>query len=189
MRKELEIIISSARNGDKKAMGLLVQQYQQYAFNLAFRLVCNEDDARDVVQDSFIKMWRNMKQFNPEIKFTTWMYKIVTNTAIDLLRSTKKMNLVSIDDFQEKFVSASADNPEIQLNNKETGQMIRSISNTLSEKQKLVFVLKDLQGLSSSEVGDVLDLSTNSIKSNLYHARKVIKEKMQKILSYEGRVL
>lgn len=189
MQKELEIIISNAKNGDKKAMGLLVQQHQQYAFNLAFRLLCNEDDARDVVQDSFIKMWRNMKQFNPEIKFTTWMFKIVTNTAIDLLRSNRKMNLVSIDDFQEKFIQASVDNPETQLNNKETGLLIRSFSESLSEKQKLVFVLKDLQGLSSSEVGEVLELSTNSIKSNLYHARKVIKEKMQKILSYEGRLI
>lgn len=189
MQKELEIIINNAKNGDKKAMGILVQQHQQYAFNLAFRLLCNEDDARDVVQDSFIKMWRNMKQFNPEIKFTTWMFKIVTNTAIDLLRSNRKMNLLSIDDFQEINVLASVDNPETQLNNKETGLLIRSISETLSEKQKLVFVLKDLQGLSSSEVGEVLELSTNSIKSNLYHARKMIKEKMQKILSYEGRLI
>lgn len=189
MQIELKIIISKARNGDKKAMGMLVQQHQQYAFNLAFRIVCNEDDARDVVQDSFIKIWKSMNQYNPEIKFTTWMYKIVTNTAIDLLRSNKKKNLVNIDDFQEKIIQASNNNPETLLNNKETGHLIRSISDTLSEKQKLVFVLKDLQGLNSSEVGEILNLSSSSIKSNLYHARKVIKEKMQKILSYERRTV
>ncbi len=85
MQFDAENIIHKARNGDKNAFGELVTKYQQYAFNLAFRIVCNEDDARDVVQDSFIKIWKNMKAYLPKIEFTTWMYKIVTNTAIDHL--------------------------------------------------------------------------------------------------------
>ncbi|MCK4679450.1 MAG: RNA polymerase sigma factor [Bacteroidales bacterium] len=188
MQIESKIIIDKARKGDKEAFGNLVIQHQQYAFNLAFRIVCNEDDARDVVQDSFIKIWKNMKLYNPNIKFTTWMYKIVTNTAIDQLRAIKKAGLVNIDDFHEKLENLCSDNPETQLNNIETGQLIRMISDTLPEKQKLVFVLRDLQGLSSYEVSAVLDLPATSIKSNLYHARKVIKEKLLKILSYERSI-
>jgi RNA polymerase sigma-70 factor (ECF subfamily) len=188
MQIESKIIIDKARKGDKKAFGSLVVQHQQYAFNLAFRIVCNEDDARDVVQDSFIKIWKNMKLYNPNIKFTTWMYKIVTNTAIDQLRAIKKAGLVNIDDFREKLENVCADNPETQLTNIETGQLIRMISDTLSEKQKLVFVLKDLQGLSSYEVSAVLDLPATSIKSNLYHARKTIKKELLKIISYERSI-
>lgn len=187
MQKEHKNNIEKARVGDKDAFGCLVRKHQQYAFNLAFRILCNEDDARDVVQDSFVKIWKNMKLYNPNIKFTTWLYKIVTNTAIDHKRLASRMNLVKIDSLHEKLEQLVTDNPEIQLDNKETAQLIGLISNTLSEKQRLVFVLRDLQGLSSSEVATVLELSATSIKSNLYHARKIIKDKLQSIFSYERR--
>ncbi|HJN06785.1 MAG TPA: sigma-70 family RNA polymerase sigma factor [Bacteroidales bacterium] len=189
MPVEYKIFIDKARNGDKEAFGHLVKAHQQYAFNLAFRIVCNEEEARDVVQDSFIKIWKNIKLYNPDIKFTTWMYNIVTNTAIDYLRATKKVDLVNIDDFHEKLTKVSTDNPETKLYNQEIGQLIHSISDTLPEKQRLVFVLRDLQGMNSAETSDVLDLSITSVKSNLYLARRVIKEKLLKILSYEGRTI
>ncbi|NQU31916.1 MAG: RNA polymerase sigma factor [Bacteroidetes bacterium] len=177
--------INKARNGDRKAMGYLVNMHQQFAFNLAFRILFNEDDAKDVVQDSFIKIWKNMKLYNPKIKFTTWMYKIVTNTAIDHLRSNNKIERVNLDDFHGKLEQLASENPETNMDNKETEQLIGMISGTLSEKQKLVFALRDLQGLTSAEVTDILEISASAIKSNLYHARKMIKEKIDKILSYE----
>ena len=185
MQIEPENNIEKARNGDKEAFGYLVMEHQQYAFNLAFRIICNEDDARDIVQESFIKIWKNMKQFNPNMKFTTWMYKIVSNTAIDHLRTAKKMVRVNIDEIHEKLEQINNEHPETQLNNKETGDLIRLISETLSEKQKLVFALRDLEGLKSTEVSEILDLPETSIKSNLYLARKTIKEKLQKIFLYE----
>ena len=188
MQIDPENIINKARNGDKEAFGKLVMQHQQYAFNLAFRIVCNEDDARDIVQDSFIKIWKNMKLYLPKIKFTTWMYKIVSNTAIDHLRSNKKMDTVNIDDFYERLEQTNVNTPETLLNNKETGQLISLFADTLSEKQKLVFVLRDLQGLNSSEVEDILNLPETSVKSNLYHARKAIGEKLHNILSYERSI-
>ncbi len=92
MPEKLQIIIEKVKNGNKEAFGILVEKHQQYAFTLAFRIVCNEDDARDVVQDSFVKMWKNIKLYNSKNKFTTWMYSIVTNTAIDMLRSIRKRN-------------------------------------------------------------------------------------------------
>lgn len=187
MPTEHSNIIERAINGDRKAFGNLVQKYQQYAFNLAFRIVCNEDDARDVVQESFIKMWKNMHRYNPNIKFSTWMYTIVTNSAIDHQRSARKNNLVNIDDFHDKIVHMETANPENKLDNKETGQLINLISGALPVTQKLVFVLRDLQGLSSNEVSAILNLSASSIKSNLYHARKVVGEKLKKILDFERR--
>ncbi|NOX47121.1 MAG: RNA polymerase sigma factor [Chlorobi bacterium] len=177
--------IEKARKGDREAFGKLVKEHQQYAFNLAFRIACNEEDARDIVQESFIKIWKNMRLFEPNMKFTTWMYKIVSNTAIDFLRSAKRAIKVDIDGFHEKLEQINFEHPETQLNNKETGQLIRLISETLSEKQKLVFVLRDLEGLKPNEVGAILDLPETSIKSNLYHARKAIKEKLLEIFSYE----
>ncbi len=177
--------IEKARNGNKEAFGSLVKEHQQYAFNLAFRIICNEEDARDIVQESFIKIWKNMKQFDPNMKFTTWMYKIVSNTAIDFLRSTKKTISVNIDDFREKIEQLNVEHPETKLNNKETGTLIHSISETLSKKQRLVFILRDLEGLNPVETSEILDIPETSIKSNLYHARKAIKEKLQKLFLFE----
>jgi RNA polymerase sigma-70 factor (ECF subfamily) len=181
-------IIDKASKGDKAAFSQLVSHHQQYAFNLAFRIVCNEDDAMDIVQDSFIKIWKNMEQYNPSIKFTTWMFKIVSNTAIDFLRAIKKRNTINIDNLFNLPELFNPEHADTILSNQETGQLINRITSTLSEKQKLVFTLRDLQGLTTAEVGEVLGLSATSIKSNLYYARKTIREKMQEFINYERSV-
>jgi len=188
MSIEEEKFIREAAAGDSRSFGHLVTKYQQHAFNLAFRIICDEDDARDVVQDSFIKIWKNMKRYNPKIKFSTWMYTIITNTAIDQLRSSKKRKILDIDNLEGKLQSTS-DGPEKQLDNKELMQLISTATETLSEKQKLVYVLRELQGLSSEEAGEILNLTASSIKSNLYFARKEIKEKLQKIFMFERRTI
>ena len=174
-----------AMQGDKNAFGKLVAQHQQYAFNLAFRMVCNEEDARDIVQDSFVKIWKNIKAFDPQLKFTTWMYKIITHSAIDYLRSAKRASERESKDFQKMNRIADHVNPETQLLNKELGQWIEMISGNLPEKQRLVFVLKDLQGLSNAEIVNIIEMPETSVKSNLYHARRTIREQLSKI--YEER--
>ena len=171
--------INKARNGDSNSFAFLVKKYQQLAYNLAFRIVCNEDDAKDVVQESFIKIWKNMKRYNSNAKFSTWMYTIVTNTAIDYLRSVKKRTMISIDNIEERLTITNMEN---ELDNRELGQLIKGASDSLTTKQRLVFVLRDLQGLKSEEVSEILKLSATSIKSNLYHARNNIREKIQHLI-------
>ncbi len=179
MSIEEEQHINKARVGDSNSFAFLVKKYQKLAYNLAFRIVCDEDDAKDVVQESFIKIWRNMKRYDPKTKFSTWMYTIVTNTAIDYLRSVKKNTILSIDNFDEKLANTNVEN---ELENKELGLLIKQASDGLTTKQRLVFVLRDLQGLKSDEVGIILKLSATSIKSNLYHARNNIREKIQHLI-------
>ena len=177
---EEEHHINKAKNGDSNSFAFLVKKYQQMAYNLAFRIVCDEDDAKDVVQESFIKIWKNMKRYDSKAKFSTWMYTIVTNTAIDYLRTTKKRAMINIDNLGEKL---SDTNMENELENEELGQIIKMASDGLTTKQRLVFVLRDLQGLKSEEVGEILKLSSTSIKSNLYHARNNIREKIQHLIT------
>ncbi|MEZ5082742.1 MAG: RNA polymerase sigma factor [Bacteroidales bacterium] len=187
MQLDIEKSILQIQKGDSTAFKTLVEEYQQYAFKLAFRIVCNEDDAMDVVQESFIKIWKKINTYKPEIKFTTWMYKIISNTAIDKLRSIKRNNHINIDDVSLLCDRMSNEHPDVQVDNIETGQLIRTISESLPEKQKLVFILKDLQGMDSNEVENILNMNETSVKSNLYHARKGIREKLNKLLSYERR--
>ncbi len=183
MQKDTQQIIGQVKKGDHKAFRLLVEKYQQFAFTLAFRILCDEDEAKDATQESFIKIWKNIKNYNPKMKFTTWMYKIVTNTAIDRLRTKSRVNMVSLEAVSENLDGLRED-PGKKIDNKEAAQLIRAIAEDLPEKQKLTFVLRDIQGLSSEEVQTILDIPENSVKSNLYHARKAVKKKLNALVSY-----
>ena len=187
MRLETIEIILKVKKGDQSAFRKLVELHQQYAFNLAFRIICNEEEAKDIVQESFIKIWQKINDYNPKLKFATWMYRIVTNSAIDRLRVIKRNIIVDLENVSGRIDQIMEENPETNLNNKELGTMINFIAEELPEKQRLVFILRDIQGFDSFEVKNILSLPETSVKSNLYHARKTIREKLMKIMVYERR--
>ena len=187
MQSDDKELIKRILAGSQTAFRQLVEKYQQYAFSLAFRILCHEEESKDTVQDSFVKIWKNINSYNDQHKFTTWMYKIVTNTAIDKLRSIKPELRIDLDKVSKHLDSFNNTNEEIQFENRELGQIINLVSEGLPEKQRLVFVLRDIQGFASDEVREILDLPENSIKSNLYHARKTIREKLTNIMDYERR--
>jgi len=180
-------IIHQIKKGNQSAFRLLVEQYQAYAFKLAFRIVCNEEDAKDVVQESFIKIWRNIHNYRPSVKFTTWMYKIVTNSAIDLYRKNARQNSISLDESINIVSESQHDSTNKNQNNKELSILIHKMADGLPEKQRMIFVLRDLQEMDSPEVQEILELSETTVKSNLYHARKTIKEKLHTLMAYERR--
>lgn len=178
-------IIQKIQKGDKDAFRLLVEKYQQQAFRLAFRMLGDEDDARDVVQDSFIKIWEKFNTYNDKEKFSSWMYRIVSNTAIDNIRSQKRRPAISLENFIPETLATAEGSIDIVLENREAGKLIRLITAGLPEKQQLIFSLRDLQGLSQKEVQEICGMAETAIKSNLYHARKAIREKLSAILAYE----
>jgi len=188
MQQDIVNIIEKVKAGNKTAFKYLVEEHQQYAFNVAFRVVCNEENAKDVVQESFIKIWKNIHRFNSKLKFTTWMYKIVINSALDKLRSLKRLNTINIDKVSENLCRLENDGPDVQLENQELGNIISHIAEGLPEKQKLVFVLRDIQGFDSVEVEEILDMPHTSVKSNLYNARQFVRKKLSGLLAYERRV-
>ena len=187
MLSELSNIIKQVKLGDHSAFKILVEKHQLYAYKLAFRILYDEEEAKDVVQDSFIKIWKNIHSVNSKQKFTTWMYKVVTNTAIDRYRSIKKTSKVDFTMVSEAINNLSDNNTFIDFENKQLGELIKYLADKLPEKQRLVFVLRDLQGMDSEEVQEILDITAITVKSNLYHARKIIKQKLVAIISYERR--
>jgi len=189
MQMDIVNIIKEVKSGNKTAFKNLVEEYQEYAFRMAFRILSNEEDAKDVVQDSFIKIWKSINSFDAKLKFTTWMYKIVINCAIDKLRSSKSKNTINIDKVSENLCRIDRTNPDEQIENKELGNIITCISDGLPEKQKLVFVLRDIQGLDSHEVEKILEMTDTSVKSNLYNARQSVRKKLSKLLAYERRTI
>lgn len=162
-----------------------MEEYQSYAFAVAFRFLSDEEDAKDVVQDSFISVWKNFPRYNTAIKFTTWLYSIVTNRCYDKLRSGRTRNTTSIDDAGPSLLASlvSDQNPEREYFNAEIAQLVETLTEQLPSKQKMIFVLRDLQGLSIAEVCGVLQISEASVKTNLVYARRHLRERLKPYLS------
>lgn len=187
MQKNLQEIIGRVISGDQEAFREVVEHYQHQAFSLAFRILGDEEEAKDAVQDGFIKLWQHVEKYNPDNKFSSWMYKIMANSAIDRIRKIRRLQEVSLEAFSDKFEKICAGEPDVTMDNKEIARMIGMLADGLPRKQRLVFILRDIQGMDSAEVQNILGLSENNVKSNLHHARKLIREKIDRIFLLERR--
>jgi len=184
-------ILLASQNGDTRSFEKLVETFQGYAFSLASRFLGNEEDAQDVVQETFIRVWKHLPEFDYRCKFTTWMYRIVTNLCLDRAKSLKR---------KEKILSHnpadSAGNlwknvtEDIDLEDKsikeELAVIITGLAAELTPRQRAVFVLRDLQDVSIAEAAQILGISNNSVKSNLCHARQNIKKRFEQLEKKQG---
>ncbi len=144
------------------------------------RLLCNQEEATDAVQESFIRVWKHMHQYDRKRKFTTWLYSIVTNTSLDRLRAIKRNRRIFFsgdEDLEIDEIQDELDLHEIQ-SNKELAGMIKILTQELPLKQRLIFTLRDLQDLSVEEVVEVVGVSIGSVKTNLHYARRRIRQRM-----------
>jgi len=178
----IDELIEHSKRGDSDAFRHLVERHQSYAFTLAFRLVCDEETAKDVVQESFIRIWKHLQEYDPAIKFTTWLYRIVVNLSFDQLKMDKRRKRV-IENEQELDERFALDNnvAEQGFVNRDLAERIRSVAARLPLKQRLVFVLRDLNDLSVRETAEALAMSGGSVKANLSYARQAIRKQMEQL--------
>lgn len=188
MPENLQETIGSIRKGDRTAFKKLVEMYQQPAFRLAFRILGNEEEAKDTVQDSFIKIWQKIGSYDSSREFIPWMYRIVANTAADRLRSMRRHVMVPIDLVAEKRMTLQQRDQGTPADNHDLAVLITGLAGMLPEKQKMVFILRDVEGMSSEEVETITELTADAVKSNLYHARKSVRERLFKILEKERSI-
>ncbi|NOY38616.1 MAG: RNA polymerase sigma factor [Chlorobi bacterium] len=187
-RKETEHLIRKIRKGDLRAFEKLASLHLNTSFRVAFRVLGNKNDAEDAVQDSWIKIWKNISAFREKADFSTWMYRIVTNTCMDYL----KQRMHRLDYFTDQRVGLTmapdhAQNPETLFVNNEQLNLLRRLSGSLPPKQKMIFILRDLEGLSPDEVAEVLEMDKDLVKSHLAHARKTLRIKAEKLQKEEER--
>ena len=170
-------IIRKCAEGDTASFGLLVKAHQAYAFALAFRMLADENEARDVVQESFLRVWKSFGRYDPSQKFTTWLYAIVSRVCLDRLRSRSRSNRLfrrGFDGSPDEDLRDSSD-LERTYSNRELAHVISQLSDGLSPTQKLVFTLRDLQECTIAEVSAITGLSEGTIKTNLSYARRRIR--------------
>lgn len=170
-------IIRKCTEGDSTSFGLLVKAHQGYAFALAFRMLADENEARDVVQESFLRVWRSIGRYDPTQKFTTWLYAIVSRVCLDKLRSRARTHRLFRRGSEAGFDEDLRDNTDTEkaYSNRELAELISHLSDGLSPTQKLVFTLRDLQECTIAEVCTITGLSEGSIKTNLSFARRKIR--------------
>lgn len=176
-----EQLINMSVKGDASAFGVLVERYQNKAYAISIKIVQNHDDALDCVQDSFIKAFRSLSSFNFQSSFNTWLYRIVTNTSLDLLRKNKKYQSnipiekpLSGDDDDDYFIQIEdrkADVENIAVSN-QTVIAVREAIDKLSEDLKKVIILFDIEQFSLIEVSKILNIPVGTVKSRLFRARE-----------------
>ncbi|WP_439181470.1 RNA polymerase sigma factor [Carboxylicivirga taeanensis] len=171
-----ERLIQRSKQGDVEAFSLLLDKYTRYLYTVVFRFVNEEEEAKDVVQDTFIVVWKKLKQYDSrQAKFTTWLYTIAVRQAIDTLRKRKPCVALSDNEISNYDIDR-------ELSNKEMGELILKATKFLSPLQKVVFVLRDIEDLEVEEVKQVTGLTAKQIKDNLYVARKLIRARLEKYI-------
>jgi len=174
----LNDLIASSKRNDGNAFRQLVEYHQSMIYSLAYRLLCNEEEARDAVQETFIKVWLNLKKFDTSRKFSTWVYAIATNLCYDKLKSGKHFSrslpleilneVISNEDVEKKMIDS------------ELGSLITTLTDELTPKQKIVFTLSDLEDLETEEIVQITGMTASQIKSNLFLARQALRKKINR---------
>ena len=180
-------IISKAREGDYSAFDSLVSLYEDRIYNLAVKMLSDEQDARDVVQETFLSAYKNLESFREESSFYTWLNRIAVNFCFMKLRERKKeersISLDEVHPFPEGrpagVTIASWDfSPEKFTVESELAEKMKSALLELPEKYRVVFYLKDIDGLGNEKIGEILELSLPAVKSRLNRARLFLRKKL-----------
>jgi len=177
--KDEEQLLEKALQGDARAFERLLFPYRQGMLNLALRITQNVEDAQEVCQDAMLKIFRHLDKYRPERNLKNWIYQIVANAARDLLRKRKKQDLsVSSQSIGEGERQSS---PEDSLLQGEMRDMLQTCFKFLSPKEKIVFVLRDVEGHSIQETASLLRLSSVSVRTHLSRARRKLRVRFEKI--------
>jgi len=184
---EETILVEAARSGDIGAFESLVRRYDRNVFRIAQHITQNREDAEDVVQDAFLKAYQNLGQFQGQSKFYTWLVRIAVNEALMRLRRRRPERMVSIDedvkteeDSMPREIADWSPNPEQLYTQAELKDILGKTIQGLPPSFRTVFVLRDVEGLSTEETASALELSVPAVKSRLLRARLQLRERLNK---------
>ncbi len=179
-------LIRRCQRDDLNAFDELVRLYEKKVYNLAYRMSGNHEDASDLSQEAFLRVFQSIKDFRGQSSFSTWLYRVVSNVCLDELRQRGRRPTISLDEpvpgdkgevMQRQFADP-APAPDELAERREVREVVQAGIEELSEEYRLVIVLRDIQGLSYQEIAEALDCSLGTVKSRLNRARLALKEKL-----------
>jgi len=181
------VLVHAAKAGDVSAFEELVRRYDRNVFRIAQHITQNREDAEDVVQDAFLKAYQNLPNFQEQSKFYTWLVRIAVNEALMRLRRRRPERMVSLDedikteeDSMPREVADWAPNPEQLYTQGELREILGKTIQGLPPSFRTVFVLRDVEGLSTEETAEALELSVPAVKSRLLRARLQLRERLNR---------
>lgn len=174
-------LIQAVAHGESSALAEIIRKFRPLVYRTALRIVCDPDEAEDITQEVFIKIWRQAWRHDGRSALSTWLYRIACNRAIDHIRRRRTFIIRLSGRDQDRFRTLERHLPEEKsaeesIIRTEEWELFRKISGKLSPKQRIIFTLKDMEGLSTEEVMQITGLGADRIKSNLYLARKAVRE-------------
>jgi RNA polymerase sigma-70 factor (ECF subfamily) len=185
MMDELKLI-QQAQKGDRKALAELIKLYEKTVYNFSFKICRHKDRAENTMQETFLSMVKNINQFSGQSKLSTWLYRVVSNHCLMLARSEGKREFTSFDDddasIDEKEISEWKVSPDKVAENNELRKMLDESIEKLPAEYRIVFMLRDVEGLSTEETAKIVDLTVPALKSRLHRARSFLRNELNKRL-------
>jgi len=185
------LAVSKARSGDTDAFRVLVERHSRSLFRLAFRMTGNQQDAEDVVQESFLRAYKQLARFDERASFGTWLYRIAANCSLDLVRSRKRRNEhfapspESAPDMEDPVVSlpSTDPSPERMTLSSEVRERVAEAMRDLSPTERTAFVLRHFEGMCMEDVGRVLDCQPGAAKHSVFRAVQKLRRALEPIAS------
>jgi RNA polymerase sigma-70 factor (ECF subfamily) len=186
-------LVERARAGDAGAFTELVEKYERKIYRLAKHITQNDEDAEDVLQETFLKAYSHLSSFEGQSKFYTWIVRIAVNEALMKLRKRKSDRTVSLDEPQEageetvmREIAVWDEDPEQKYSQDELREILDNAVNSLKPSFRTVFVLRDIEELSTEETAEALGISVPAVKSRLLRARLQLREKLTRFFRRKG---
>jgi len=186
--RDESLLVSEAKAGNYAAFDELVNRYEKKIYRLGMNITGNPEDAEDVLQEAFLKAFQHLPEFREDSRFYTWIVRIAVNEALMKLRKRRTSREVPMEDSEDEngevLVREFADwkpNPEQQYAQAELDRILQGAVRTLSPGFRTVFYLRDVEGLSTEEAAEMLNLSVGAVKARLFRARLRLREELSKI--------
>jgi RNA polymerase sigma-70 factor (ECF subfamily) len=177
-------IIQEARHGDIGAFERLFELKKARVFGLAYRILGNAEDARDVSQLVFIRLWKELRKYDPAQPFDSWLYRIVVNLSIDYRRSRsgKKTRDVRVEAIEKWSVAAEPRRgPEKEQLLGEVETIFLKLADGLSPAQRTAFILKEIENLSTGEIAEIMGCTESTVRNHLFQGRKILQEGLKRL--------
>lgn len=177
-------LVESFRGGDHAAFSELISRYSEKAHNLAMRITRNQEDAEEVLQDVFVTVFKKISSFKGESAFSSWLYRITVNTAFMKLRKRRQSATVSLEEItpsvKESWVANRSDSADVNYlcSQHQLRSELDEAVQKLPEEYRIIFVLRDVDGLSNQEVSEILDISVPAVKSRLHRSRLMLRKRL-----------
>lgn len=170
-------LVVASQSGDQDAFAVLVQRHQRRVFNLVYRMLQQYDEANEVTQETFLAAWQGLRSFRRDARFTTWLHRIAYNCALKQLEQRKKDSALQVAMQAEAVDSDERVGAELEVHDRQA--IVREHISTLPAKYRVVLVLRHLQEMTYEEMAEILTMPIGTIKTHLFRARNLLKERLE----------